>query len=30
VDASHFLIEDRPDELAEEIISFLEGTAGAG
>jgi haloacetate dehalogenase len=29
LDASHFLVEDRPDEVAEEIISFLEGTAGA-
>jgi haloacetate dehalogenase len=25
LDASHFLVEDRPDEVAEEIISFLEG-----
>jgi len=28
VDASHFLVEDRPEEVASELTEFLEGLAG--
>lgn len=30
VDASHFLVEDRPDEVAEELIAFAAGPATSG
>ncbi len=28
VEASHFLVEDRPDEVAQELLTFFEGVSG--